>query len=132
MARAATTAPATPMPCPTLCAAPAVLTGFAEDAGDVADAAAGEADMVDPEAAIVVANIEPELDIVFDRTPVMLDMALDSTPVILEDMLVVLTPATAAVVEAIIVLLATEDVLEAEELAHDTVEGRVTPATAHN
>jgi len=89
------------MPCPRLCAAPAVLTALAEDAGDAADAAAEEADMVDSEAAIVVADIDPELDI---------DIALDSTPVMLEDMLVVLTPATAAVVEAIMVLLATEDV----------------------
>ena len=80
------------------------------------------------EAAIVVADIDPELDIVFDRTPVMLDMALDKTPVILKDMLVVLILATTAVVGATMVLLATEDVLGAAELAHDTVEGRVTPA----
>ncbi|MCJ1380992.1 hypothetical protein MMC17_004101 [Xylographa soralifera] len=72
---------------------------------------------IDPEAAIVVADIDPELDIV-----------LDGTPAMLEDMPVVLTPATATVVEAIIVLLGTEDVIGAEELAHDAVEGRVTPA----
>jgi len=91
------------MPCPILCAAPAVLAALAEDAADVAE----EAGVVEPEAAAVVADIDPELDMVLDNTPVMLeDMPMDMP----DNILVVLTPAGAAVVETIIVLLAAEDV----------------------
>ena len=64
----------------------------------------------------------------FDSPIAMLDVALDSTPIMLEDISVVLAPTTAAVVEAITVLLGAEDVWGAAELTHDTTEGRVTPA----